>query len=88
MMLEAVHPMDDNPQQNNGKSSLRRLMSMVAGVPLLAFGLLILLGAVYRVVTDSFTLPASSYLAAIAFGGVLPVATGLFLIIKILKKRT
>ena len=45
--------------------------------PLLAFGLAILLGAVVRIVTDSFTLPVSGYLAAIIFGGPLPVVTGI-----------
>lgn len=53
---------------------------------MLAFGMVILLGAAVRLVTDSFTLPVSGYLAAIAFGGVLPVAIGIFLILKGIKK--
>lgn len=72
----------------NEKTPFRRYIFIFLGAPLLAFGLVILLGAVVRIATDSFTLPVSSYLAAIIFGGVLPVATGLFLIIRGLKKRT
>jgi drug/metabolite transporter (DMT)-like permease len=56
------------------------------GAPLLAFGMVILLGAVVRLVTGSFTLPVSTYLAAIVFGGVLPTALGIFLIYKGIKK--
>ncbi|MDO8735718.1 MAG: hypothetical protein Q7K29_01355 [Thermoleophilia bacterium] len=66
----------------------RRFLFIFLGAPLLAFGLIILLGAFARLVTDSFTLPTSSYLAAIVFGGLLPVAIGLLLIIQGLKKRT
>lgn len=62
-------------------------MLVALGTPLLAFGLVILLGAIVRFATDSFTLSVSTYLAAIVFGGVLPAAAGFFLIYKGLKKK-
>ena len=71
----------------NSKTQVRLFIHILLGAPLLAFGLVILLGAVVRIVTDSFTLPLSSYLAAIVFGGLLPVAIGLLLIIQGFKKR-
>ncbi|MHB0866242.1 MAG: hypothetical protein ACYC6B_01730 [Thermoleophilia bacterium] len=61
------------------KTPLRRFVLVALGTPLLAFGLVILLGAIVRFVTDSFTLSLSTYLAAIVFGGVLPTAGGFFL---------
>lgn len=57
------------------------------GAPLLVFGLVILLGAIVRFATDSFTLPFPTYLAAIVFGGLLPAALGVFLIYKGVKKK-
>lgn len=70
------------------KPPVRRFIHIFLGAPLLAFGLVILLGAVVRLVSDSFTLPLASYLVAIVFGGLLPVAIGLLLIIQGLKKQT
>ena len=69
------------------KTPLRRFVLVVLGTPLLAFGLVILLGAIVRFVTDSFTLSWSTYLAAIVFGGALPATAGFFLICKGLKKQ-
>lgn len=60
---------------------------MVLGIPLLLFGLVILLGAVVRFGGGNLTQPLSSYLAAIVFGGALPVAVGFFLIYKGVKKN-
>ncbi|MHB9112120.1 MAG: hypothetical protein ACYC4D_05780 [Thermoleophilia bacterium] len=73
---------------NYEKKPAKRLIFIFLGAPLLAFGLVILLGAVVRLVTDSFTLPISSYLAAIVFGGLLPVAIGVLLIYQGLRKKT
>lgn len=69
------------------KTPLRRFVLVALGAPLLAFGLVILLGAIVRFVTDSFTLSLWTYLAAIAFGGVLPTAGGFFLLCKGLKRQ-
>lgn len=79
--------MNDNPRQNSGKSGPRRFLSIAVGVLLLAFGLIILLGAVVRFAGGDLTLPLSTYLATIVFGGVLPAAAGFFLIYKGLKKK-
>ena len=78
--------MSDNPQQNNGKSGPRRFLSIAVGSPLLAFGLIIHLGAVVRFAGGDLKLPLSTYVAAILFGGVLPTALGFFLIYKGFKK--
>lgn len=60
---------------------------MALGVLLLAFGLVILLGAVVRFGGGDLKYSFMGYLAAILLGGVLPTTLGLFLIIKGAKKR-
>jgi len=52
------------------KTPVRRFIFVFLGAPLIAFGLVILLGAVVRFGTNSFTLPISTYLVAIVFGGI------------------
>ncbi len=66
---------------------MRRILYLVLGGPLLAFGLVILLGAVVRFGSGDLKYSLSGYLAAILLGGMLPSALGLFLIIKGIKKR-
>lgn len=59
-----------------------RLLRVILGVPLLGFGLVILLGAAVRLGGGGLTMPVFTFIVVTLVAGVLPAATGFLLIIK------
>ncbi len=63
------------------------LLKVILGAPLLAFGLVILLGAAVRLVGGSLTMPVFTFLVVSLIAGVLPAAIGSLLIYQGLRKK-